>query len=348
MRHEGVGVRTRPGPVIAPSAVGIRGDRVPDFHAISRAASSPSMTRIGCGALPNQRPSGASHRCARDCPNRPCRNGCTAPRRRPWRRSTNDARRCRANGRPGRRRSPRSAAVRPRVRAEASRSTSRPRANRRHVVARGPPDRMGCERQQEQTQIRGACGPGSAWNVEGVVGTVLDQGCPVSQAPGERRRWLRATRLRVRARHHPSRHSGPLILVPDPVCNECPARRLAPRGLLMSLTLAGCFATEGLPGTDVRAAAVNRNPTLLVATTRQPVGDPPQKPGFRASAGGGWCSPKPGSARPVPDGPCRVRGDGGLEHRGHRAPRTGRRSAGVRTGGSGATCFSTSTAIARA
>ena len=32
MRHEGVGVRTRPGPVIAPSAVGIRGDRVPDFH----------------------------------------------------------------------------------------------------------------------------------------------------------------------------------------------------------------------------------------------------------------------------------------------------------------------------
>ena len=55
----------------------------------------------------------------------------------------------------------------------------------------------------------------------------------------------------------------------------------------MSLTLAGCFATEGLPGTDVRAAAVNRNPTLLVATTRQPVGDPPQKPWFSGQRGRG-------------------------------------------------------------
>jgi esterase/lipase superfamily enzyme len=58
--------------------------------------------------------------------------------------------------------------------------------------------------------------------------------------------------------------------------------------LLASLMLAGCFATDGLSGRSVTATgAVERDPTLLVATTRRPVGDPPQKPWFSGQRGEG-------------------------------------------------------------
>jgi len=64
------------------------------------------------------------------------------------------------------------------------------------------------------------------------------------------------------------------------------ALRLA--AFLASLTLAGCFATEGPLGSGVTAtAAVSRDPTLLVATTRQPVGDPAQRPWFSGQRGQG-------------------------------------------------------------
>jgi esterase/lipase superfamily enzyme len=58
--------------------------------------------------------------------------------------------------------------------------------------------------------------------------------------------------------------------------------------LLTTLALTGCFGMESLTGGGVTAtAAVSRDPTLLVATTRLPVGDPPQKPWFSGQRGRG-------------------------------------------------------------
>jgi esterase/lipase superfamily enzyme len=55
-----------------------------------------------------------------------------------------------------------------------------------------------------------------------------------------------------------------------------------------SLSLAGCLGMDGpLAGGATGSAAVSRDPTLLVATTRQPVGDPPARPWFSSQRGQG-------------------------------------------------------------
>jgi esterase/lipase superfamily enzyme len=55
-----------------------------------------------------------------------------------------------------------------------------------------------------------------------------------------------------------------------------------------SLSLAGCLGMDGpLAGGATGSAAVSRDPTLLVATTRLPVGDPPARPWFSSQRGQG-------------------------------------------------------------
>src|SRR6478735_1039920 len=69
--------------------------------------------------------------------------------------------------------------------------------------------------------------------------------------------------------------------------------------LLVTLSLAGCLATEenaaslrrGRPG-------VERDPTLLIATTRLPVGDPIQKPWFSGQRAQGLIYTKAQLSRP--------------------------------------------------
>jgi esterase/lipase superfamily enzyme len=59
--------------------------------------------------------------------------------------------------------------------------------------------------------------------------------------------------------------------------------------ILAALPVAGCFGTEGIVTgvSDTGGSPIAHNPTLLVATTRQPVGDPPQRPWFGTKRGQG-------------------------------------------------------------
>src|SRR5215210_7238821 len=65
-----------------------------------------------------------------------------------------------------------------------------------------------------------------------------------------------------------------------------PSNAMRAAALITTLTFVGCSGTETLLGVS-STAAVSRDPTLLVATTRQPVGDPLQKPWFSGQRGTG-------------------------------------------------------------
>src|SRR3712207_2817039 len=71
--------------------------------------------------------------------------------------------------------------------------------------------------------------------------------------------------------HSPSLSSGLMLF---------PVSRLA-LVLLAGLALSGCIGDDSvLPGPAPARVGLSRDPTLLVATTRLPVGDPPTKPWF--------------------------------------------------------------------
>src|SRR3712207_3769290 len=71
--------------------------------------------------------------------------------------------------------------------------------------------------------------------------------------------------------HPPSLSSGPMLF---------PIRRFA-FVCLAGLTLSGCIGDDSvLTGPAPQRVGLSRDPTLLVASTRLPVGDPPTKPWF--------------------------------------------------------------------
>jgi esterase/lipase superfamily enzyme len=73
--------------------------------------------------------------------------------------------------------------------------------------------------------------------------------------------------------------------MPNPIASACRAAAIG----ALSLGLSGCWMSETLTtgGVSAASASVSNQPTLLVATTRLPVGDPAQKPWFSAQRGQG-------------------------------------------------------------
>ncbi|WP_046863740.1 alpha/beta hydrolase [Microvirga massiliensis] len=65
--------------------------------------------------------------------------------------------------------------------------------------------------------------------------------------------------------------------------------RRAVLGSLLAVPVAGCWGGESLTGAlgSATGSPLARRPTLLVATTRRPVGDPPQSPWFSGERGKG-------------------------------------------------------------
>jgi len=68
--------------------------------------------------------------------------------------------------------------------------------------------------------------------------------------------------------------------------------------LLASLALSGCIGSESVVSLRKGRPALERDPTLLVATTRRPVGDPIQKPWFSGQRGQGLVFTTAHLARP--------------------------------------------------